>query len=187
MKKILVSVLAISAFSVFADNNLNSNNMNKMYFDFGLGVGSASQWNQNSLAINAMTMGFYMNKYLGVEAGMDVLPDGNTSTGQAMAMTYHLAAKGILPLSQVFSLYGKAGLGVNAYEGEMPSNGMVMANQASLGLYYAGGMQFNLSKNFAFYLEGSSVAVPQIGGNGDTSKGSFGSTYMGTVGLEVRI
>ncbi|MCC2626345.1 MAG: hypothetical protein K0R14_2218 [Burkholderiales bacterium] len=197
MRKLLGSLLLLASLSVYADNNQNSNSMSTMdnskmmYFDFGLGVGSASGWQQGSLAISPMTMGFYMNKNLGIEIGMDTQPDGGNNAGQAMVMSYHLAAKGVLPLSSVFSLYGKLGLGVNAYEGEQVATnglgGMQMVNQASIGAYGAAGMQFNFSKNFALYLEGSGVAIPEIGNNGNPNNGSFGSTYQGVFGLEVRI
>lgn len=185
-----LSLVTFSSLSL-ADNIVTTQPMDMskmMYFDFGLGVGGASGWNSGAnTAINAMTMGGYFNKNLGIEIGMDVLPDGSNSAGQAMIMTYHLAAKGVLPLSEVFSLYGKAGIGINQYEGETPANGMAMTNQASFGLYYAGGVQFNFNKNFAIYLEGSGVGVPNIGNNGNANAGAFGSTYMGTLGMEVRI
>lgn len=201
MKQLLSAILLLSAFGAYATNINNNNessssnfmqgsmdNSKMMYLDFGLGVGGASGWGQSSLAINAMNMGFYMNKNLGVEVGMDALPDGADSAGQAMIMSYHMAAKGILPLSNVFSLYGKAGVGVNSYEGEqLGSNGMAMANQVSVGLYYAGGMQFNFNKNFALYLEGSGIAAPAVGNNKNNNYGNFGSSYMGTLGLEIRI
>lgn len=194
-KKLLGISLLSASINVFATENMNNmsdmssmNHSNMMYLDFGLGVGGASGWGQSSLAINAMTMGFYLNKNLGIEVGMDALPDGANSAGQSMIMSYHMAAKGMLPLSNVFSLYGKAGVGVNSFSGEqLGTNGMGMANEVSLGLYYAGGMQFNFNKNFALYLEGSGIAGSAIGNNHSSNVGNFGSSYMGTLGLEVRI
>jgi hypothetical protein len=191
MKKLLCSLLVLASVGAYADNSNAMDNSKMMYFDFGLGLGSASGWQQGSLAISPMTMGFYMNKNLGIEVGMDTQPDGGNSAGQAMIMSYHLAAKGVLPLSSVFSLYGKLGLGVNAYEGEQIATnglgGMQMVNQASIGAYGAGGMMFNFNKNFGLYLEASGIAIPEIGNNGKPSNGSFGSTYQGVFGLEVRI
>ncbi len=197
MKKLLSIGLCLACVSVYATGNEdnssgwnldNSNHAKMMYFDFGLGVGTASDWTGSSLAIDAMTMGFYMNKNLGIEAGMGMLPAGGNENGEAMIMTYHLAAKGVLPLANSFSLYGKAGVGVNANEGEAPSsNGMIMDNSVGVGLYYAAGMQFNFNKNFAIYVEGSSVAIPTFMGNVGNNGGGFGSTYQGTVGLEARI
>ena len=159
-----------------------------MYADFGLGIGKAAQWNKGSVAVNAISMGFYINKTWAVEMGMDALPDGNTSTGEAQVMTYYLTSKGMLPISNSnFSLFGKAGLGVNAYEGEKPSGDMTMANQTSVGLYLAAGAQYDFTENFGVYTQISGVAVPHIGANGNTTDGSDGSTYMATIGLEARI
>lgn len=190
--KCLLGVLTIN-FAYADEQSMGSakdqRDIEAMYFNFGLGIGGASGWTSSATtAINAMTMGVYVNKNLGVEAGMDVLPNGNSSAGQGMVMSYHLAAKGVLPLSNVFSLYGKAGLGINQYEGENPSNnGMSMANQVGYGLYYAGGAMFNFNKTFGIYVEGSGIADPNLGNNANANIGNFGSTYMGTLGLEVRI
>lgn len=201
IKKILTPLLALLLITpVFADdtssgqsmnmsNSSNAKDIEAMYFNFGLGIGGASGWTSGaSTAINAMTMGVYLDKYFGIEAGMDVLPEGSSDAGQAMIMSYHLAAKGVLPLANVFSLYAKAGLGINQYEGEAPSDmGMAMANQVGYGLYYAGGAMFNFNRNFSIYLEGSGIADPNLGNNANPAVGNFGSTYMGTLGLEFRI
>lgn len=190
MKKLVFLCLFTPFISVYAVNNpSNSSNMeangqmNKptmMYFDFGLGVGSASNWTSSSLAIQAMNMGIMGNKYVAAEVGMGMLPSGETSTGNAMIMTYHIAAKGLLPLSDVFALYGKAGVGVN-------SNMAMNDNSSGLGLYYAGGMQFNFNRNFGVFLEGSGVAIPSGLDNIGNHAGNVGSTYMGTFGLHVSI
>ena len=188
MKKILGLVIFLTALTAHADTMNQMNDSKTMYFDFGIGAGSATNWDKTSLAVNAMTMGVYLNNNIGVEAGMDDLPDGSNSGGQAMTMVYHLAAKGVLPLQHNFSVFGKAGLGVNAYEGETPSSSnMNMVNQASVGLYYAVGAQYNLNQTFSIYVQGSGVAVPNIGSNDKSQNGQFGSTYMGTIGLEVKI
>ena len=191
MKKIVLGLaMFLGAVAAHADTTSQMgpmSNSKTMYFDFGLGAGSASNWDKTSLAVNAMTMGVYLNKNLGVEVGMDDLPDGSNSGGQAMTMVYHLAAKGVLPLQHNFALFGKAGLGVNAYEGEAPSNNMNMVNQASVGLYYAAGAQYNFNQTFSLYIQGSGVAVPNIGSNDSSKDGRFGTTYMGTIGLEVKI
>ena len=197
MKKIILSVLLLASITVSAHSmegsNMSMGDSKKMYFNFGAGIGSASDWNQDSLALNAMTMGFYMNKKLGVEVGMDTLPGSGTGNN-SMIMSYHLAAKGMLPLSDLFSLYAKAGVGVNAYQSETQTTNMMgmpmqmqMVNQSSAGVYYAGGLQFNFNENFGLYAEMAGIAVPRIGNNGSTHTGSLGSTYQGTCGLEVRL
>ncbi|AUR51807.1 hypothetical protein [Aquella oligotrophica] len=196
MKKLLGSLLLLSSFSTFADNNgtymsdmMNMDNM--MYMDFGLGYGTAGNWGTGSLALNAMTMGFYYKPGLGVELGMDMLPSGNYQNNGAMINTFHLAAKGILPLADAFNLYGKLGLGVNAGQGTATSNSMMMGmnmqnmsmiTPVNVGPYYGAGMQFNLSKRFGIYIEDSGVIV--VGGG---NNGGFGNTNITTLGLEVRM
>jgi hypothetical protein len=191
MKKWVSLFLLLSSLTVYADNSQTNmpgmNSFQTMYFNFGIGVGGASDWNQNSLALNAMTMGVYMTPNFAIETGMDALPDGANSAGQAMIMSYHVAVKGVLPLFSAFSVYTKLGLGINAYEGESPAQNMAMVNQVSAGLYYAGGIRYDFNSHFGIYLEESGIAVPNIGNNGNTNSGSFGTTYQGTLGLEVRM
>ncbi len=168
------------------------NMANMMYMDFGVGIGTASNWSSTSLALDAMTMGFYYKPGLGVEIGMGMLPNGNYQGNGAMINTYHLAAKGILPLAEVFSLYGKLGLGISSGQGNatgtvpmgmgmtMPS--MTMITPTNAGLYYAVGAQFNLSKRFGLYLENSGIAVVPSGNDG-----GFGNVNQTTIGLEIRM
>lgn len=183
MKKIFTALLISSSLTCYADD------MNMMYMDFGLGIGTASNWSTSSLGITAMTMGFYYKPGLGVEAGMDMLPNGTYQNNGAMINTLHLAAKGILPLADAFSLYGKLGLGVNAGQGTSSSAmaGMDMSNMAmvmpvNVGPYYGAGVQFNLARHFALYIEDSGV-IPIGGGN----NGGFGNTNLATLGLEFRM
>lgn len=200
IKKSLFAGLLISLFAapVFA-NTMNTNNINKkhMYFDFGMGIGTAKDWNTNSLSLNAMTMGVYLNKNLGVEIGMDSLPNGGNDAGQAMIMSYHLAAKGVLPVATFASLYGKLGVGVNGNEGEAEKNkpmGMMkmsMDNASSIGAYIAAGVLFHINDTFSLYTEASGVAIPKfldnIGRDESSNYKGFGSSYMATAGLEVRL
>jgi hypothetical protein len=191
MKKIL-SAACLLLMSLGIANAMNAptsvvNDNNMMYLNFGLGMGTATGWNQNSLALNAMTMGVYLQPTLAAEIGMDSLPDGGNAGGQGMIMAYHLAVKKLFPVSQHISVYGKAGLGINSNEGEAPSAGMYMINQVSAGLYYAAGVQYNFNNRVGLYVEGSGIAVPVIGNNGSIADGSFGSTYQGTLGIELRI
>lgn len=170
-------------------SDMNMNNM--MYMNFGLGFGSAQRFSGSSLAINAMTMGFYYKPGLAVEIGMDMLPNGTYQGSDAMINTFHVAAKGVLPLSSIFNLYGKLGLGVNSGQGTQTSTSssmgmdmqsMQMITSVNIGPYYGAGMQFNLSKRFAIYLEDSGV-ISVSGSNTN----SFGSTNITTAGLEIRM
>jgi hypothetical protein len=168
--------------------NMSSMDMpNMMYMDFGIGIGTASNWSSSSLALDAMTMGIYATRNLGVEIGMGMLPNGVYQGSGAMNNTFHLAAKGILPLSNVFSLYGKLGVGVNAGMGSTMSMGMMnmhdmtMITPTNAGVFYGVGINFDLSKRFGLYVENSGVAIIPGGNSG------FGNTNQTTFGLEVRI
>lgn len=196
MKKLLSVFLSLLTVLSYADNSaemMNMSNMpNMMYMDFGLGVGTANHWSDGpSMALNVMTMGFYVKPNLGVEIGMDMLPDGTYEDNGAMINSFHVAAKGILPLNEMFSFYGKAGLGINAGQGnktttstmgEMNMDDMQMITPVDVGPYYGVGMQFNLSKKFAIYLEDSGVIAVS-----NTTSSNFGSTNITTMGLEVRM
>ena len=203
MKKLLFVLLSAITVLSYAENtttNTDSNsssmsNMismsNMMYMDFGLGLGTANNWSGSSMALNVMTMGFYYKPNLGVELGMDMLPNGTYDDSGAMINAFHLAAKGILPLNNEFNLYGKFGLGINAGQGTETSDSLMdgmtmqdmqMITPVDIGPYYGIGMQFNLSKKFALYLENSGIVAVS-----STSSSNFGSTNITTMGLEVRM
>ncbi|MBP9726625.1 MAG: hypothetical protein KBD83_04065 [Gammaproteobacteria bacterium] len=200
MKKLLFVLLSlITAFS-YAENTITSCNSsasgmssmsNMMYMDFGLGAGTASNWSGSAMALNVMTMGFYYKPNLGIEIGMDMLPNGSYDDSGAMINTFHLAAKGILPLTNVYSVYGKLGLGINAGQGTETTDSMMngmnmqdmqMITPVDVGPYYGVGVQFNISQKFAVYLENSGVVAVS-----STSSSGFGSTNITTMGLEVRM
>ncbi|MES2204327.1 MAG: outer membrane beta-barrel protein [Pseudomonadota bacterium] len=203
MKKLLFTFLATITVFAYAENSEMNNPSNPsdmssmmsmsnmMYMDFGLGVGTANNWSGTSMALNVMTMGFYYKPNLGIELGMDMLPNGTYDDNDAMINMFHLAAKGILPVNNTFNVYGKLGLGISAGQGTETSNSMMggmnmqdmqMIMPVDVGPYYGVGMQFNLSKKFAIYLEDSGVVAVS-----STSSTHFGSTNMATMGLEVRM
>jgi hypothetical protein len=200
VKKILFMLLSVVTVFSYAENtttNTDSSSSgmmgmsNMMYMDFGLGIGTANDWSGSSMALNVMTMGFYYKPTLAVELGMDMLPNGTYDDSGAMINTFHLAAKGILALNNEFNLYGKLGLGISAGQGTETSNSMMsgmnmqdmqMITPVDIGPYYGLGMQFNLSKKFALYLENSGVVAVS-----STSSSNFGSTNITTMGLEVRM
>lgn len=180
---VIFSTILTNPFAAGTDSPNGAHNMaemdNMMYMNFGLGIAYASDWPGSSLAINAMTMGFYYKPSLGVEIGMDMLPNGTYQDSTAMINTFHVAAKGILSLSSMFNLYGKLGLGVNAGQA-MPQ--MQMITPVNVGPYYGMGLQLNLFKQFAIYIEDTGVVA--IGG---ANSGGFGSTNIATAGIEIRM
>ena len=194
MKKLLLLLLSTMTVCSYADEapKMMMPMPTMMYMDFGLGMGNASHWTDNSaMAINVMTMGFYVKPNLGIELGMDMLPNGTYDGSDAMINSFHVAAKRLLPLSQSFNLYGKLGLGINAGQGTETSDSMMqgmnmqdmqMIMPVDVGPYYGLGVQFDLSEKFALYLEDSGVIAVS-----HTSSNSFGNTNITTMGLEVRM
>ena len=195
MKKLLLLLLSTITVCSYADEAPKMMPMSMptmMYMDFGLGMGTASHWSDSTaMAINVMTMGFYVKPNLGVELGMDMLPNGTYEDSSAMINSFHVAAKGLLPLSSQWNLYGKLGLGINAGQGtettDSMMNGMNMQDMqmimpVDVGPYYGAGVQFNFSEKFALYFEDSGVVAVS-----HTSSNSFGNTNMMTIGLEVRM
>lgn len=193
-KKLIAFLFTVAICSTHAESTMMdmSNMSNMMYMDFGMGVGSADHWSGSSMAINAMTMGYYVKPNLGVEIGMDMLPNGTYDDNGAMINSFHVAAKGIFSYTDIINFYGKLGLGVNAGQGNTTTNStmgsmemsdMQMITPVDVGPYYAAGMQFNLSKKFAIYLEDSGV----IAVSSTTSDDNFGSTNMVTAGVEIRM
>lgn len=151
----------------------------KMYLNVGAGLGKASNWTKNSFTMNAMTMGMYMKKNVGVEIGMSLLPDGKFFGMQAQMMTYHIAAKGIFSLSKLLSGYGKLGIGATVGMGEKspPPSLMGMTTSIGGGPYYGVGVKFNLFRRFAIYIEDSGVVV--------VPNGTYGRVNMTTIGIEL--
>jgi opacity protein-like surface antigen len=171
--------------------NMTARNMAKMmYMNFGMGIGTTTHFTGSSFALDPMTMDIYVKKNLGVEIGWGMIPNGTFQGSSAMINTFHLATKGIFPLADAFSLYGKLGLGVSVGQGnittqipigmDMTMPMMTMITPANVGPFYGVGMQFNLSKNFAIYVEDSGVLIIPC-------SSGFGNVNQTTLGLEVHI
>lgn len=193
MKKLLAGFLSTLALCAHAENmTMDMSSMpNMMYMDFGLGMGSANNWSDGSMAINVMTMGYYVKPNLGVEIGMDMLPNGTYDDNGAMINSFHMATKGIFSYADAINFYGKLGLGINAGQGNKTTNTMMdgmnmqdmqMITPVDVGPYYAIGMQLNMTKKLAIYLEDSGVVAVS-----STTSDNFGSTNMVTAGVEIRM
>ena len=195
MKKFIVLLLTTFITNSFATNqpessayidktgtNMANMSMGKMmYMDIGAGLGTVSKWSKSALALDAMTMGFYMKKNLGVEIGMGLIAGGTYQDKPAMVNNFHLAAKGLLPFAEVFSLYGKLGVGASVGHGTIVTKDhmatMIIPN--SVGPFYGAGIQFNFAKRFAIYIEDSGILV--------IPSGKFGNINQTTMGVEIRM
>lgn len=110
MKNIFAIGIATLAFSttVFADDS---------GFYAGVDAGSSSTGTPSSFApttgstkaVAGILGGYQFNKNFGVEAKFTGAGEVSTATTSAKSDAYSLAAVGTLPLSDSFSVYGKAG------------------------------------------------------------------------------
>ena len=142
------------------NNGMGLVNMNKgqmMYMDIGAGLGKASHWSSSSFAMDAMTMGFYMGKNLGVEIGMGLLAESTFANRSASINTVHVAGKGIVPFTDLLAIYAKLGAGVSFGHGHRSAIGI--ANVTDAGPYYGLGLFFNITPRVAVYVEDSGIVI----------------------------
>jgi hypothetical protein len=147
MKKILFCLSITLSQLVFAiDNNV--------YIDANLGANTTYGY---GLAAGA-NVGYLFNEYFGVEAGVTYGASNTRNwNGGSNYYMYDAAVKGILPLGNVFALYGRLGAAYNDYAG---CNGCSNSypNGSNTGILYGVGGQFNLSKTWSLHLEDYTVS-----------------------------
>lgn len=143
MKKLLIACLMATTGIASAEAYLDAN------------AGVNTTWGSPAFNINA---GYMFNQYFGVEGGL-TYSGGDTETLGTISSTssYYMldmAAKGVLPLSSRFALYGKlggaGGYNINNFVGALSP---VMPTGLSGGLFLGAGAQFNLSNNWSLHLE----------------------------------
>ena len=187
---ILLSILLmVNAFAATqsamgsSHNDKSEMNMSKMvsmmYMDIGAGVGAASKWQRkNNFAIDAMIMGVHLRKNLGAEVGMGIITGGTYKEKAAMINVVHTALKGAVPLTNLFSLYGKLGAGASIGHGMVVHDQtMEMINPTDAGLFYGAGLQFRLTEHFALHIDDSGLVV--------APSSLFGSLNQVTLGIEI--
>lgn len=132
------------------------------YIDANVGVNTS--WNSLGLNVDA---GYMFNKYLGAEGGVTYSPGYSYTWGPYSYTTnyymFDAAAKGVLPLSSIFSLYGKLGIGINNYSSGWsgcPGCGSPDYSGSNVGVLIGVGAQFNLSKQWALHVEDATVTGP---------------------------
>lgn len=165
MKKLLLSLslISIGSFAMADDAS-------PVYININTGISTyqalpTGEWTGN---INA---GYNFNKNFALEGGYNIF-SGSQFGATTTASIFDVAAKGTIPLNDVFSLYGRAGLGfgVNGWSGTSNTSNCVLCQNNSstymLGLAGAG-VSFALSRHFDLRLE-------------DTLYVPFANTYAGS-------
>lgn len=149
MKKILMLLAGISLISTASAVT---------YLDADIGLNTS--W--STLGLNA-DAGYMFNKYVGLEGGLTYSPGYSYSggAGGSYNSSYWMldgAVKGVLPLSDVFALYGKLGLAFNHYTSSWDGCngggcGSPSYSGSNVGLLVGAGAQFNLSRQWSLHLE----------------------------------
>ncbi len=173
MKKILLALLATTATISFADE------ITPMYVNVNTGIAKLYNMPTGSW-VGSANVGYNFNKAFALEAGYT-----NISGSQYGATSYtnilDVAAKGTLPLSNLFSLYGRAGIGYgnNSWSGTTNTPNCTLCNN-SLDANYATalvgiGASFALTPHWDLRLEDTAY-VPFT----NTSTGTIDTVMFGT-------
>ncbi|MBX9866660.1 MAG: porin family protein [Burkholderiales bacterium] len=161
MKQFLAALLLSLTGAAIADNTPNIDNSssldNPIYINLNTGVAKIYNLPTGSWA-GSVNAGYNFNPYFALEGGYNILASSQYAA-TATSSIFDVAAKGTLPLSEVFSLYGRAGLGygIDGWSGTASGTpswlcaGQYNANYAT-ALVGVGG-SFALSKHFDLRIE----------------------------------
>lgn len=174
MKKLLLLLLSsVAAVSVYADEAPTTS---PVYINLNTGFATMSNLPTGSWA-GALNVGYNFNEALAIEVGYNLLPSSQYGSTTVTQNVFDVAVKGTLPLSSIFSLYGRLGLGlgVNGWSGTAPTTGNCILCDSGLsdtyGVGLAGiGASFKLSQHFDLRVEDYAL-VP------------FQNTYTGTANV----
>ncbi len=183
VKNVLMLFAATSATMAFADVQSNVNQPydgSGAYINLNAGLGTMQNVTNSSFALGA-NAGYNFNRGFAVEGGWTTLP--SQQSGQlATYNIYDAAVKGTIPLSSVFSLYGRlgAGFGYSSWSGATNSPAVYQTTGSAYnygGLAGIGG-SFVLSRHFDLRVE--DYAYIPINGEG----GNFGGANVITGGVQ---
>jgi OOP family OmpA-OmpF porin len=161
MKQFLAALLLSLTGAAVADTTpeiANSSSLdNSVYINLNTGVAKIYNLPTGSWA-GSLNAGYNFNSSFALEGGYNILASSQYGA-TATSSIFDVAAKGTLPLSEVFSLYGRAGLGygIDGWSGTASGTpswlcaGQYNANYAT-ALVGVGG-SFALSKHFDLRIE----------------------------------
>jgi hypothetical protein len=182
MKRLLLTLLLIPTALVLADESSSSTSaQSAVYINFNSGFATLANLPTGSWA-GSVNAGYNFNRAFALEGGYNVLASsqfGATVTSNI----FDVAVKGTLPLSDVFSLYGRAGVGygIDGWSGTASGTpswlcaGQYNANYAT-GLVGLGG-SFALSKHFDLRVEDYAFIPFSNTMNGGINIVTFGTQY----------
>ncbi len=177
MKKLLLSLLAGMAVSAYADNasaTAAGDTASPAYINVNTGIAKLYNLPTGSWA-GAINAGYNFNQALAIEVGYNLLPSSQFGT-TVTENVFDVAVKGTLPLTEMFSLYGRLGVGIgnNNWSGTAPAGNCVLCTSGLSSTYGVGlagiGASFKLSQHFDLRVEDYAL-VP------------FQNTYTGTANV----
>ncbi len=179
MKKLLVVLFAGVSTMVLADVS-EPYNGSGAYINANAGIGTMQNVSNSSFALG-VNAGYNFNRGFALEGGWTALP--SQQSGQYSSYNiYDVAVKGTIPLSNVFSLYGRLGA-ATAYSSWSGATCIPQVYQTTGSAWNYGGLagvgaSFVLSKHFDLRLEDYAY-IPVAGDNGN-----FGTANIITGGVQ---
>lgn len=192
MRKLLTLMLATASVAVFAANDTGSG----AYISLNTGLVTTQQFYGSNAGV-ALEAGYAFNKYLAVEGDYAYLGGENATgsfsgisvsdTGTTSFLTANV--RGTLPLTNMFSLYGKLGAGLNyATISSSASAGGISVSQSYSSTNAAGliavGAEFNLTQRWGLKVE--DVYYLTRSDATSTSSFGFGNSNFFNIGAEFR-
>lgn len=121
--------------------------------------------------------GYNFNRAFALEGGYNIFTSSQYGSANTVTNIFDVAAKGTIPLSNLFSLYGRLGVGFghDSWSGNATSNcGICSATNNNYALGLVGvGASFALNKDFDLRLENTGY-IP-------FTNGSFNGSYMNAI------
>lgn len=153
------------------------------YVNINAGYGS-QQFLPNGTFAGSFNAGYNFNRAVALEGGAALLAGQQYNSADTAQMIFDMAVKGTIPLSDVFSLYGRLGAGFSTltYNGTQNSGPSWFANSSGVinnmvGLGSVGG-SFKLDRHFDLRVE-DTYYIP-LGSSGVTS----GNANQALVGVQ---
>ena len=177
MKKLLITILCATSMTAFAATEEGA------YAGGNLGFGNVDSLKNLDLGIN-LNAGYQFNQYLALEGDYTYFSSADTwqstpaATQTGNAMYFIGAIKGTLPLTNRFSVYGKAGIGF-AYSSLSATpnfaNGSTSAmSPASL---LGAGLKYDITPKLAVNVEDMNYINTVQNGLGNANLIGIGASY----------
>lgn len=176
-RKLLVAAICVGSFGLaFAEDN------SPAYINVNTGIAKLYNLPTGSW-VGSINAGYNFNDALAIEIGDTLLPSSQFGT-TVTENVFDVALKGTLSLSNLFSLYGRLGLGVgsNSWSGTAPTSGNCILCSSGLSNTYGVGLagvgaSFKLSQHFDLRIEDYALVPFQNTYSGTANVVTFGTQY----------